>query len=227
MIEERLAELGIELPPAPQPVASYIPVKVVGGFAWVAGQVPMQDGAITVSGAVGSDVTTEEANAGARRCAIQALSALRAALGSLDRVTGILQVTVFIAADPEFIEHPRVANGASDLLILRSSDRTGGMRGRPWASRRCRSVRASRIDGDGRSLRVGHRGRTRTGSFRIQMVNPWVAQVALSTGDASVGRTIPRAAPRTSGWSPRASRNALTVMPPSCRPPPRWLPPAR
>ena len=79
-------------PAAPQPVASYIPVKVVGDLAWVAGQVPMQDGAVTVSGSVGSDVTTEEANAGARRCAIQALSALRAALGSLDRVTGVVKV---------------------------------------------------------------------------------------------------------------------------------------
>ena len=117
MIEERLAELGIELPPAPQPVASYIPVKVVGDLAWVAGQVPMQDGAIAVSGAVGSDVTTEEANAGARRCAIQALSALRAALGSLDRVTGIVKVDVFVASAHGFTDQPAVANGASDLLV--------------------------------------------------------------------------------------------------------------
>ena len=117
MIEERLAELGIELPPAPQPVASYIPVKVGGDLAWVAGQVPMQDGAIAVSGAVGSDVTTEEANAGARRCAIQALSALRAALGSLDRVTGIVKVDVFVASAHGFTDQPAVANGASDLLV--------------------------------------------------------------------------------------------------------------
>ena len=117
MIEERLAELGIELPPAPQPVASYIPVKVVGDLAWVAAQVPMQDGVITVSGSVGSDVTTEEANAGARRCAIQALSALRAALGSLDRVTGIVKVDVFVASARGFTDQPAVANGASDLLV--------------------------------------------------------------------------------------------------------------
>ena len=117
MIEERLAELGIELPPAPQPVASYIPVKVVGDLAWVAAQVPMQDGVITVSGSVGSDVTTEEANEGARRCAIQALSALRAALGSLDRVTGIVKVDVFVASARGFTDQPAVANGASDLLV--------------------------------------------------------------------------------------------------------------
>ena len=117
MIEERLAELGIELPPAPQPVASYVPVKVVGDLAWVAGQVPMRDGAVTVSGSVGSDVTVEEANAGARRCAIQALSALRAALGSLDRVTGVVKVDVFVASAQGFTDQPTVANGASDLLV--------------------------------------------------------------------------------------------------------------
>ena len=117
MIEERLAELGIELPPAPPPVASYVPVKVVGDLAWVAGQVPMHDGAVTVSGSVGSDVTIEEANAGARRCAIQALSALRAALGSLDRVMGVVKVDVFVASAPGFTDHPMVANGASDLLV--------------------------------------------------------------------------------------------------------------
>jgi enamine deaminase RidA (YjgF/YER057c/UK114 family) len=117
VIEERLAELGIELPPAPPPVASYVPVKVVGDLAWVAGQVPMHDGAVTVSGSVGSDVTIEEANAGARRCAIQALSALRAALGSLDRVTGVVKVDVFVASAQGFTDQPTVANGASDLLV--------------------------------------------------------------------------------------------------------------
>jgi enamine deaminase RidA (YjgF/YER057c/UK114 family) len=117
VIEERLAELGIELPPAPQPVASYIPVKVVGDLAWVAAQIPMQDGAVTVTGSAGADVTTEEANAGARRCAIQALAALRAALGTLDRVKGIVKVDVFVASASGFTEHPAVANGASDLLV--------------------------------------------------------------------------------------------------------------
>jgi enamine deaminase RidA (YjgF/YER057c/UK114 family) len=117
VIKERLAELGIELPPAPQPVASYIPVKVVGDLAWVAAQIPMQDGAVTVTGYAGAGVTTEEANAGARRCAIQALAALRAALGTLDRVKGIVKVDVFVASASGFTEQPTVANGASDLLV--------------------------------------------------------------------------------------------------------------
>ena len=117
MIEERLAELGIILPPAPQPVASYIPVKVVGDLAWVAAQIPMHDGEVTVAGKVGGEVTIDDANAGARRCALQALAALQAALGTLDRVTGIVKLAVFVAAAPGVTEHPKVANGASDLLV--------------------------------------------------------------------------------------------------------------
>ena len=117
MIEERLAELGIILPPAPQPVASYIPVKVVGDLAWVAAQIPMQDGAVTVAGKVGEEVTIDDANAGARRCALQALAALQAALGTLDRVKGIVKLDVFVASATGFTDHPKVANGASDLLV--------------------------------------------------------------------------------------------------------------
>lgn len=117
MIEERLAELGIILPPAPQPVASYIPVKVVGDLAWVAGQIPMKDGAVTVAGKVGGEVTIDDANAGARRCALQALAALQAALGTLDRVKGIVKLDVFVASATGFTDHPKVANGASDLLV--------------------------------------------------------------------------------------------------------------
>jgi enamine deaminase RidA (YjgF/YER057c/UK114 family) len=117
VIEERLAELGIVLPPAPEPVASYIPVKVVGDLGWVAAQIPMQDGAVTVLGKVGGEVTTDEANAGARRCVLQALAALQAALGTLDRVKGIVKLDVFVASAPGFTDHPKVANGASDLLV--------------------------------------------------------------------------------------------------------------
>lgn len=117
MIEERLAELGIILPPAPQPVASYIPVKVAGDLAWVAGQIPMQDGAVTVAGKVGGEVTIDDANAGARQCALQALAALQAALGTLDRVKGIVKLDVFVSSATGFTDPPKVANGASDLLV--------------------------------------------------------------------------------------------------------------
>ena len=117
MIEERLAELGIQLPPAPAPVASYVPVRVADGLAYVSGQVPFEEGTLTSVGHLGAEVTLEDGQEAARRCALQALSALRDALGSLDRVEGIVQVSVFVASAPGFTDQPKVANGASDALV--------------------------------------------------------------------------------------------------------------
>ena len=116
-IEEALAARGIELPPAPAPVAAYVPVRVAGNLAFVSGQLPFEGGAVSLTGRVGDDVTVEAAVAGARRCALQALAALRDALGSLDRVTGIVQLSVFVASAPGFTGQPAVGNGASELLV--------------------------------------------------------------------------------------------------------------
>ena len=117
MIEERLTELGIELPSAPAAIAAYIPVRVVGRLAYVSGQVPLVDGERLHPGKLGDTVTIEQGAEAARRCALQALSALRAALGSLDVVTGIVQVTAFVASGTGFTDQPKVANGASELLV--------------------------------------------------------------------------------------------------------------
>jgi enamine deaminase RidA (YjgF/YER057c/UK114 family) len=117
MIDERLSELGIELPPAPAPVASYVPVRIAEGLAFVAGQIPLEEGRTLLTGRVDSDVTVEQAQDGARRCALQALAALREALGSLDRVLAIAQVTVYVASSPGFTQQSAVANGASDVLV--------------------------------------------------------------------------------------------------------------
>ena len=117
-ILRRLGELGLELPPPPEPVASYIPVTQAGSLAFVAGQVAMVDGHLLHAGRLGKQVSVEMGQEAAARAALQALAALRHHLGgSLDRLVRILQLTVFVAADTEFIEHPRVANGASDMLI--------------------------------------------------------------------------------------------------------------
>ena len=114
----RLEERGLELPPPPEPVASYVPVTVVGSLAFVAGQVPFVDGQLLHPGKLGTSVSVEMGQEAAAVAALQALSALRYRLGGrLDRVAGIAQVTVFIAADVEFVEHPKVANGASELLV--------------------------------------------------------------------------------------------------------------
>jgi enamine deaminase RidA (YjgF/YER057c/UK114 family) len=113
----RIADLGLELPPVPQPVAAYVPLRVAAGLAFVAGQVPIVDGVVMHPGLLGRDVSLERGQAAARRAALQALAALRGELGSFDRVAQIVQVTVYVASMPAFTEHPQVANGASEFLI--------------------------------------------------------------------------------------------------------------
>lgn len=115
-IDQRLSELGIELPPVQAPIASYVPVKVAGGLAFVAGQVARVDGAVIHPGRVGAEVSVEQAQEAARLCALQALAALREALGGFDRLVGISKVDVFVASAPGFNDQPVVANGASDVL---------------------------------------------------------------------------------------------------------------
>lgn len=117
MVEELLTQLGIRLPPVAAPLASYVPVRIYGDLAYVSGQIPIEDGSVLSMGKLGEDRTIEDGQAAARRCALQALSALREALGSLDRVKGIVQVTVYVASAPGFTDQPKVANGASDLLV--------------------------------------------------------------------------------------------------------------
>ena len=117
MVEELLAQLGIRLPPVAAPLASYVPVRISGDLAYVSGQVPMEEGALLWTGKLGADLTVEEGQEAARRCALQALAALREALGSLDRVKGIVQLTVYVASAPGFTDQPQVANGASDVLV--------------------------------------------------------------------------------------------------------------
>jgi enamine deaminase RidA (YjgF/YER057c/UK114 family) len=115
-ITARLSELGIELPPPPKAVAAYVPVRIAGTAAHVAGQVPMQGGILLNPGHLGGSVMVEEGQAAARQAALQALSALRDALGGFDRLEGITQVTVYIASTADFVDHPTVANGASEVL---------------------------------------------------------------------------------------------------------------
>jgi enamine deaminase RidA (YjgF/YER057c/UK114 family) len=116
-IRDRLRELGIELPPPPAAIAAYIPCVVHGPLAFVAGQIAMTDGVVLHPGSLGERVSLDEGLDAARRAALQALSALRDALGgSFERLERILQVTVFVASVPGFVDHPKVANGASELV---------------------------------------------------------------------------------------------------------------
>ncbi len=116
-ILQRLSDLGLDLPAVTPPVASYVPVVEAGGLAFVSGQIAMVDGRQLFPGTLGEDVTVAEGQEAAARAALQAISNLRAALGSLDRVRRVAQVTVYIAAVAGFLEHPEVANGASELFV--------------------------------------------------------------------------------------------------------------
>jgi len=118
----RIAALGVELPPPPQAVAAYVPVVISGSMAFVAGQIPMVEGTLQHPGTAGADVSVEDAAAAAARCALQALAALRAELGSFDRLRRIVQVSVFVATAGDFSQHPAVANGASELLVSALGD---------------------------------------------------------------------------------------------------------
>jgi enamine deaminase RidA (YjgF/YER057c/UK114 family) len=115
-IEQRLAELGIALPQPAAPVASYVPVVVSGGFAHVSGQLPFIDGEL-VTGRLGDDVGLDRGAQATRACGLMILAQLNAALGSLDRVERIVKLGAFVNSTEDFTDQPKVANGASDLMV--------------------------------------------------------------------------------------------------------------
>lgn len=114
---ERLRELGIGLPPPPQPMGTYTPVVAEGPLAWVSGQIAAENGTVVQPGLVDRDVPVEVAQGLARRATLQALSALAAHLGSIDRVRRIVRVVVFVASSPGFVRQHEVGNGATQLLV--------------------------------------------------------------------------------------------------------------
>ena len=116
-IDSRLAELNIELPEPPAPVASYVPYVVSGKLVFISGQVTMAGGGLQYVGIVGKELSLEDGKAAARLCAINVLAQLRAAAGDLDRVKRCVRLGVFVNAVPGYAQHPEVANGASDLML--------------------------------------------------------------------------------------------------------------
>ena len=113
-IEAKLEELGIVLPEAAAPVASYQPLVVSGATAYVSGQLPFIDGQL-VTGKLGQDVTVERGQAAARACGMMILAQLKAA-GLLDRVEQIVKLGGFVSSVPGFSDQPKVVNGCSDLM---------------------------------------------------------------------------------------------------------------
>ena len=115
-IEAKLIELGYPLPAVAKPVAAYVPSVVTGNLCFTSGQLPFVDGALPMTGKVGRDVSAEDAKDLARLCALNALAALKLAIGDLDRVTRIVKVVGFVSVVPEFTAIPGVINGASEFF---------------------------------------------------------------------------------------------------------------
>jgi enamine deaminase RidA (YjgF/YER057c/UK114 family) len=116
-VEARLKKLGIVLPPAPAPMANYVRAVRVGNLLFTSGAGPFRDGKLAYVGKVGRDLTVEEGQQAARLVGINLLAAIKATLGSLDRVKRVVKVLGMVNATDDFVDHPKVMNGCSDLLV--------------------------------------------------------------------------------------------------------------
>lgn len=117
---KRLADMGISLASPARPVAAYVPCSRTGDLLYVSGQIPLLDGKLLAQGVIPGQVSVEEAEACARRCAVNGLAAVHAHLaneGGIDAVTRVVRVGCWVACEPGFVDHPRIANAASELLI--------------------------------------------------------------------------------------------------------------
>jgi enamine deaminase RidA (YjgF/YER057c/UK114 family) len=115
--EARLAALGLTLPPVAAPLAAYVPAVRSGPYVYTAGQLPLANGKLLMTGRVGAQVSVEEAASLARTCALNALAAVASVTGGLSAVTRIVKIVGFVASDPSFTGQPLVVNGASELLL--------------------------------------------------------------------------------------------------------------
>ncbi len=116
-IEQRLQDMGISLPEPPQPVASYVGFVRHGDLVFISGQLPLVDGELAHKGLLGRDVSVEDAAQSAQVCAINILAQLRNACeGNLERIVRCIRLGGFVASTPDFTDHPKVVNGASDFM---------------------------------------------------------------------------------------------------------------
>ena len=115
-VEQRLRELGIELPAVAAPAGPYVPAVISGNLVFTAGQIPLVDGKLMAEGKVGAEISPELGREIARRCALNAIAAVKSVIGDLNRVKKVVKVVGFVASVPEFTGQPGVLNGASELL---------------------------------------------------------------------------------------------------------------
>lgn len=120
-IERKLQELGLTLPEAAAPVAAYVPLVEVGGLIHLSGQLPFKNGEL-IKGRLGDDVDVEAGQEAARMCGLMLVAQLKRHLGDLSRVTRIVKLGVFVNSTADFIDQPKVANGASELMVALFGD---------------------------------------------------------------------------------------------------------
>ncbi|MFD0359149.1 RidA family protein [Streptomyces sp. NPDC127110] len=116
LVEARIAELGLTLPEVVPPLATYQPAVRSGAYVYTAGQLPMVQGKLPVTGKVGAEVSAEQAKELAATCALNALAAVKSVVGDLDKIARVVKVVGFVASAPDFTAQPGVLNGASELL---------------------------------------------------------------------------------------------------------------
>lgn len=116
MIEEKINQLGFTLPAAPKPLASYIPAVKSGDLVFTAGQLPIKDGSLVFKGKLGKELNEDDGKKAAQLCALNCLSVIKNEIETLDNIDRIIKLTVFVSSSEGFINHPQVANGASDLI---------------------------------------------------------------------------------------------------------------
>jgi enamine deaminase RidA (YjgF/YER057c/UK114 family) len=115
--EEKLKEIGLELPPAVQPVANYVTAVRTGNLVFLSGQGPFREDGTLIAGKIGSDLTQEEGYEAARRVGLGLLAALKSEIGDLDKVRRVVKLLGMVNCMPDFVDQPKVINGASDLLV--------------------------------------------------------------------------------------------------------------
>jgi enamine deaminase RidA (YjgF/YER057c/UK114 family) len=142
--DARFAELALELPPAPKPVGVYKPLVIVGNLAYLSGHGPLRPDKSLIKGKVGADLTLEQGKLAARQVGLSLIATIKAQLGSLTKVKRVIKVLGMVNATPDFLQHPQVVNGASELFATIWGEDKAWARAAPSAWARCPTISRSK-----------------------------------------------------------------------------------